>query len=70
MPKAQEPTVLDEAEQALILDVIRRAEHIDLTEQERVGWVTSSWITQFLVSTSIMKRCFSFVDGLLIVLTI
>ncbi|KAE8741629.1 hypothetical protein FOCC_FOCC012831 [Frankliniella occidentalis] len=37
LPKAQEPTVLDESEQAMILDVIRRAEHIDLTEQERVG---------------------------------
>ncbi|KAK3919022.1 Rab effector Noc2 [Frankliniella fusca] len=37
LPKAQEPTVLDESEQAMILDVIRRAENIDLTEQERVG---------------------------------
>ncbi|KAJ1524251.1 hypothetical protein ONE63_010766 [Megalurothrips usitatus] len=37
LPKAQEPTVLDDTEQAMILDVIRRAEHIDLTEQERVG---------------------------------
>ncbi|XP_034236725.1 rabphilin-3A isoform X2 [Thrips palmi] len=37
LPKAQEPTVLDDTEQAMILEVIRRAEHIDLTEQERVG---------------------------------
>lgn len=37
LPKPQEPTVLDDTEQAMILDVIRRAEHIDLTEQERVG---------------------------------
>lgn len=37
LPKPREPTVLDETEQAMILDVIRRAEHIDVTEQERVG---------------------------------
>jgi len=49
--RSQEPA-LDEAEQAVILDVIRRAELLDRNEEERVGWAKTNHTCTFFLSPS------------------